>query len=152
MRRYSELIRLSTFSERLDYLRIRGRVGEDTFGFDRYLNQNFYKSIEWKRFRDSIIVRDGGCDMALKDYPITDWVIRGGKPIRPRILVHHLNPLVKEDIIEHSDKLFDPENVVCVSFNTHNMIHYGGADIVIPQKEFVERTPYDTCPWRKGAT
>lgn len=149
-KRYSELIRIASFDDRFNYLKVWGKVGGDTFGFDRYLNQDFYQSVEWRRFRDSIIVRDGGCDMALEDYPITDWIIRSGAAIRPRIIIHHLNPLTKEDILGHTDALFDPENVVCVSYRTHNAIHYGDLESAKP-KTFAERTPFDTCPWKKGA-
>lgn len=150
IRRYSELIQYSTFDDRFNYLKLWGKVGADTFGFDRYLNQDFYRSSEWRRFRDSIIVRDGGCDMGLLDYPITDWFIKKGIAIRPKIIIHHLNPLTKDDILQHTDALFDPENVICVSDRTHKAIHYGDLDSAKP-KEFVERTPFDTCPWRKGA-
>lgn len=150
MKRYSELIRYSSFEDRFNYLKLSGRVGEDTFGFDRYLNQDFYQSSEWRRFRDSIIVRDEGCDMGLRDFPITDWIIRNGITIRPKIIIHHINPLTKDDIICHSDSLLDPENVICVSDRTHKAIHYGDLEFAKP-KEFVERTPFDTCPWRKGA-
>ena len=150
MKRYSELIRYSSFEDRFNYLKLSGRVGEDTFGFDRYLNQDFYQSSEWRRFRDSIIVRDEGCDMGLRDFPITDWIIRNGITSRPKIIIHHINPLTKDDIICHSDSLLDPENVICVSDRTHKAIHYGDLELAKP-KEFVERTPFDTCPWRKGA-
>lgn len=149
IRRYSELIRYATFDDRFNYLKLWGKVGVDTFGFDRYLNQDFYRSSEWRRFRDQIIVRDGGCDLGLAECPITDWIIRDGIAIRPKVIIHHLNPLTKEDILQHTDALFDPENVICVSDRTHKAIHYGDLDLAKP-KEFVERTPFDTCPWRKG--
>lgn len=149
-RTYTELIQYSSFEDRLGYLMLRGNVGKDTFGFDRYLNQDFYRSIEWKRFRDEIILRDMGCDMALSDFPINDWYVRDGIKVRPKIIIHHLNPLVKEDILEHTNALFDPENVVCVSFATHNMIHYGHGDPKKMNPTYVERLPFDTSPWRKG--
>lgn len=150
-KKYSELIKIPSFNDRLSYLKLYGRVGEDTFGFDRYLNQDFYQSIEWRNFRDFIIVRDGGCDLAHPDFPITEWEMRGGKVIRPKILIHHLNPITKDDILEHRNSLLDPENVVCVSFKTHNIIHYGFKDTKHMFPDSIERTPYDTCPWRKGA-
>ena len=151
-RTYSELIRFSSFEERLKYLMLHGRVGEDTFGVDRYLNQDFYRSFEWRNFRDRIITRDHGCDMALPDFPIEDWSLTGGKQIRSKILVHHLNPITKDSILQHSNSLLDPENAVCVSFKTHNLIHYGFSDKRKNQlPDFSERTPYDTSPWRKGA-
>lgn len=144
---YSELCQYATFEDRFHYLQLYGKVGFDTFGFDRYLNQDFYQSREWRQFRDRIIVRDAGCDLACKDHEITDWVIRNGKPIRPRIIIHHLNPLTKEDVLQHTDALLDPENVICVSDRTHKAIHYGDDTILKPA--FVERRPGDTCPWRK---
>lgn len=147
LKRYSELIRLQTFDDRFHYLQLHGTVGYDTFGFDRYLNQSFYQSREWRQFRDKIIVRDMGCDLAYPEHEITDWVIRGGKPIRPRIIIHHLNPLTKEDVLGHTDALLDPENVVCVSDRTHKAIHYGDDTILKPA--FAERRPGDTCPWGK---
>lgn len=147
IKRYSELIRLASFEDRFHYVKLHGTVGMDTFGFDRYLNQDFYQSREWRQFRDKIIVRDMGCDLAHPEHEITDWVIRNGKPIRPRIIIHHLNPLTKEDVLQHTDALLDPENVVCVSDRTHKAIHYGDDSILEPV--FTERRPGDTCPWRK---
>lgn len=135
IRRYSELIRLKTFDERYEYLRLSGLVGESTFGHDRYLNQSLYHSPEWKRFRKEIIVRDNGCDLALEDYPIVIGVI-----------IHHLTPLTIEDIENRSDLVFDPENVVCVSHRTHEAIHYGDRSLL--PRDLVERRPNDTCPWK----
>lgn len=134
IRRYSELCRLQTFEERFDYLKLKGVVGESTFGFDRYLNQLLYRSSEWKRVRNAVIVRDDGCDMGLADYPAN------------RIIVHHMNPLSVEDLENRSDLIFDPEFLICVSFNTHNAIHFG--DETLLPKLPVERKPGDTCPWR----
>ncbi len=134
IRRYSELCRLKTFEERFDYLKLQGVVGESTFGFDRYLNQLLYRSSEWKRVRNAVIVRDDGCDMGLADYPAN------------RIIVHHMNPLSVEDLENRSDLIFDPEFLICVSFNTHNAIHFG--DETLLPKPPVERKPGDTCPWR----
>lgn len=134
IRRYSELCRLRTFEERFDYLKLQGVVGESTFGFDRYLNQLLYRSSEWKKVRNAVIVRDDGCDMGLADYPAN------------RIIVHHMNPLSVEDLENRSELIFDPEFLICVSFNTHNAIHFG--DETLLPKLPVERKPGDTCPWR----
>lgn len=133
---YSELMSLSSFKERYEYLRLRGNVGVDTFGFDRYLNQNFYRSAEWRRVRDQVIVRDNGCDLGIED-----------RMIPGRILIHHMNPITEKDILYHSDFLMDPEYLICVSHNTHNAIHYGDESILIPEP--VVRTKNDTCPWRR---
>ena len=135
IRTYSELILLPTFIERYNYLRIGGRVGEETFGFDRYLNQTLYKSAEWKRFRREMIVRDNGMDMACDGYDI------GGV-----ILLHHINPITEKDIIRRDPKIFDPENVICTSMDTHNAIHYGDRNLLVIEP--IERRPFDTCPWR----
>lgn len=148
LKTYSELIRLETFEERLEYLRLRGRVGEDTFGFDRYLNQDFYLSREWKAFRNKIIVRDNGCDMGLEDYPLTDWAMVDGRMIRTKLIVHHINPLTKEQILEHDPIILEPENVITVSMMTHNFIHYGD----YTPKPYQDRSPNDTCPWKKGVS
>lgn len=147
MKSYSEMCRCRTFEERLKYLQLHGTVGKDTFGFDRYLNQDFYRSKEWRQFRDRIIVRDGGCDLGCKDHPIADITASGGKVSRARITIHHINPLTKEDILEHREALFDPENVISVSDATHKAIHYGtGGGPKVPDGK---RTAGDTCPWRK---
>ena len=132
---YSELIVLPTFEERYEYLRLNGRVGEDTFGFDRYLNQNFYRSAEWRRIRDRVIVRDNGCDLA-----IDDRIIYG------KILIHHMNPITDKDLFNLSDILLDPEYLICVSHNTHNAIHYGDGERLV--KDPIVRTKNDTCPWK----
>lgn len=133
---YSELITIPTYLERYQYLRIGGRVGEETFGFDRYLNQTLYRSAEWQRFRIEMIVRDNGMDMAFDGYDI------GGV-----ILLHHINPITEKDIIRRDPKIFDPENVICVSLNTHNAIHYGDESLL--NLGPVIRTRFDTCPWKK---
>ena len=147
MKTYTELCRLETYEERLEYLALHGEVGKDTFGFDRWLNQDFYQSREWRQFRDRIIARDMGCDLGCPDHPITDWVLRDGRPVRPRISIHHLNPITKDDVLRHSEKLLDPENVICVSAATHKAIHYGtGQNAKMPDGE---RRLGDTCPWRK---
>ena len=136
IRTYSELITLPTFEERYRYLRLNGRVGEETFGFDRYLNQAFYKSDEWLALRDEIIVRDNGCDLGIE-----------GREIHGRILIHHMNPITVEDIAKRSDHLLNPEYLITTVKATHDAIHYGNEDslITIPR----ERTRNDTCPWRK---
>lgn len=140
MRTYSELITLPTFEERFNYLKLDGVVGESTFGFERYLNQVFYKSREWRRIRDDIIVRDNGCDLGVEGYEI--FVNK-----RNRIYIHHINPIVAKDILELTDYLLDPEYLICTTYDTHNAIHYGDPS-QIPYKKFIERTPNDTCPWR----
>lgn len=135
IRTYSELCQLSTFEERFDYLRLNGSVGKDTFGFDRYLNQQFYRSSEWKRIRDRVILRDNGCDLGVEGYEI-----------RGRILIHHINPISVEDIHTMSDLLMNPEYLICVSHRTHNAIHYGDESLIITAP--IERSQNDTCPWR----
>lgn len=135
IRTYSELITLPTFKERYEYLRLGGRVGEDTFGFDRYLNQAFYKSEEWRSIRDHIITRDNGCDLGME-----------GHEIFGRILIHHMNPIRKEDIINRSDILLNPEYLICTIKNTHDAIHYGDESLLVIAP--VERRKNDTCPWR----
>lgn len=135
IRTYSELILLPTFEERFNYLQLNGRVGDDTFGFDRYINQNFYKSADWKRIRDQIIIRDNGCDLAL-----------GGYEIYGRILIHHMNPITVKDVELSTEYLMNPEYLICVTHNTHNAIHYGDEKLLM--KGPVVRTKNDTCPWK----
>ena len=137
IRTYSELITLPTFEERYEYLRLGGKVGEETFGFDRYLNQIFYKSKEWLRVRDEVIVRDMGCDLAMLD-----------REIFGRVFVHHMNPLNMKDIINRSDYLLNPEYLICTSKNTHDAIHYGDISILLLAP--IERVKNDTCPWRRN--
>ena len=136
IRTYSELIKLPTFEERYRYLRLNGRVGEQTFGFDRYLNQTFYKTEEWLALRDEIILRDNGCDLGIE-----------GREIHGRILVHHMNPISVEDIVKRSEYLMNPEYLICTVKGTHDAIHYGNENslIIVPP----ERTKNDTCPWRR---
>lgn len=142
VRTYSELITLPTFEERYQYLRLGGRVGEDTFGFDRYLNQEFYKSDAWIAVRDYVILRDTGSNDYCQDLGMPcDHDIYG------RILVHHMNPITKEDILRNSKWLLDPEYLICTTKNTHDAIHYGDEKLLI--KAPVERRPNDTCPWRQ---
>ena len=135
IRTYSELVQLQTFEERFDYLRLDGVVGKDTFGFDRYLNQQFYRSGEWKRIRNQVIVRDNGCDLGIDEYEI-----------HGRILIHHMNPISIEDLQCMSDLLMNPEYLICVSHPTHNAIHYGDESLIVTAP--IERSQNDTCPWR----
>lgn len=132
---YSELVTLPTFADRLDYLTISSKVGAQTFGDDRYLNQILYHDPEWKRIRKYVISRDNGCDLAHEGFPIFD-----------RVYIHHINPITPDDILNRSSKVFDMENLVCVSFNTHQLIHYGlqSDDMKTP----TVRTENDTIPWR----
>ena len=132
---YSQLKQLQTFEERYDYLKLGGVVGEDTFGFDRYMNQNVYRSREWKRVRDEVIMRDNGCDLGVD-----------GHEIRGKILIHHMNPITSEDIHRVSDYLLNPEYLICVTHRTHNAIHYGDESLIVTAP--IERTQNDTCPWR----
>lgn len=135
---YSELIKLPTFIERYHYLRIGGTVGADTFGFDRYLNQIFYKSDEWLSIRNYVIVRDSGCDLGMLDREIR----------RPtRILVHHMNPISKDDILRRSDFLLNPEYLICTIKTTHDAIHYGDESLLALDP--IVRTRNDTCPWKR---
>ena len=135
IRTYSELITIPTFEERFEYLQLKGSVGKDTFGYDRYLNQVLYRSPEWKRLRNQIIIRDCGCDLACDGYDIYG-----------KVLIHHLNPITVEDVLARSRKVFDPGNLVCVSHSTHNAIHYGDVDLLATGP--IIRTKNDTCPWR----
>lgn len=137
IRTYSELIQLPTFVERFRYLQLRGVVGEDTFGFDRYINQHFYQSTEWRQLRHHIIVRDMGCDLGIP-----------GHEIPRNIIIHHMNPITKEDILEKNMFVMNPEYLICVSDNTHKAIHYGDESLLIIAP--IERRKNDTCPWRHG--
>lgn len=135
IRTYTELSKLKTFKERFEYLKLDGVVGEETFGFERYLNQTFYKSPEWKAIRDKVIVRDCGCDLGVDGYEMYG-----------RILIHHMNPITIDDIVNRSDFLMNPEYLIATSLTTHNAIHYGDENLLITAP--VERTKNDTCPWR----
>ena len=132
---YSELIEIPTFEERYKYLNLDGTVGEETFGFDRYINQEFYRSYEWCRIRDYVIIRDNGCDLAISD-----------REIFGKIFVHHMNPITIKDILNKSKFLLDPEYLICTSKNTHDAIHYGDSSLLITMP--TERRKNDTCPWR----
>ena len=135
IRTYSELILLPTFEERFKYLQLNGRVGDDTFGFDRYINQKFYRSAECKRIRDYIIIRDNGCDLAVDGYEI-----------HGRILIHHINPITISDIKFSTEYLMNPDYLICVTHSTHNAIHYGDEKQIITGP--IVRTKNDTCPWK----
>ena len=135
MRTYSELITIPDYYDRFEYLKLGGRVGAETFGYDRWLNQIFYTSKEWLNFRWKIIERDNACDLAFKGYDIYKGLV-----------VHHISPITKEDIINRTPKLFDPENLVCVAVLTHKAIHYGDRKLL--PKPLIIRTKNDTCPWK----
>ena len=137
IRTYSECIALPTFLERFEYLKLGGSVGEATFGFDRHLNQTLYRSPEWKRFRRDMIIRDMGCDLACE-----------GREIAGKVLLHHINPLTVDDVVKRHYCIFDPENVICVSLDTHNAIHYGDEELLV--LEPIVRTKNDTCPWKRN--
>lgn len=124
-----------TYEERFEKLKLCGRVGDKTFGYERYLNQNFYRSSRWKSIRDQVIIRDGACDMGHPDHPING-----------KVIIHHINPLTIKDIEEETGGLTDLENLICVSHMTHEAIHYGDKHLL--PKDFVERKPGDTCPWK----
>ena len=134
-RTYSELIQFSTFEERFKYLSLDGQVGEETYGFDRWMNQAFYRSQEWKQIRNHVIVRDSGCDLGIL-----------GREIRERIIVHHMNPIMIHDIQFATEYLLNPEFLICTTHNTHQAIHYGDERLLI--SEPIVRTPNDTCPWK----
>lgn len=136
IRRYSELILLPSFEERFEYLKLGSKVGADTFGFDRWQNQAFYNSPEWKRVRDKVIIRDNGCDLGIVD-----------REIGQHVIIHHMNPITVEDIRLGTNVLLNPEFLICVSHETHNAIHYGDADLL--PKDFIPRSPNDTCPWKR---
>lgn len=135
IRTYSELSKLSTFEERFRYLSLNGQVGQETFGFDRYINQVFYRSQRWKSVRDQVIIRDNGCDLGIE-----------GHEIHGRIIIHHMNPLLFKDFENESDYLLNPEYLISTIHNTHNAIHYGDESLLITKP--VIRTKNDTCPWR----
>ena len=136
IRTYDELSKLKTFEERYEYLKLDGKVGEETFGFDRWLNQQFYKSKEWEQIRNQVIARDRGCDLGIPDREIID----------EEILIHHMNPITKEDIINRTDFLLNPKYLITTIDNTHRAVHYGNKELLYVGP--VERTKYDTCPWR----
>lgn len=133
---YSGMITLPTFLERFEYLRLNGTVGETTFGYNRYLNQKFYRTDEeWLRIRNYVILRDDGCDLGIPD-----------RPISGRIIIHHIEPITVEDIVNRTKRLLDPDNLICTAKNTHDAIHYGDEHILITEP--IIRTKNDTCPWK----
>lgn len=136
IRTYSELILLPTFEERFEYLRLNGIVGADTFGFDRYINQLFYRSQRWKSVRNKIIIRDNGCDLGVEGYDIYG-----------RIIIHHMNPLLVKDFVNETEFLLNPEYLIATTHNTHNAIHYG--DVSLLPTAPIERRQNDTCPWKR---
>lgn len=136
IRSYAELMQMPTFEERYEYLKLGGVVGKETFGYERYLNQALYRSSEWKRLRNHIILRDNGNDLGCDGFGI------GGK-----ILIHHLNPITADDIVGRNPSVLDPENLICVSHNTHNAIHYGDRSMLVGNP--VERARNDMCPWKR---
>lgn len=135
MRTYSELIQFPTFEERFAYLKLDGRVAEETFGFDRWMNQKFYHSSEWKRVRDQVIVRDLGCDLASEGYDIYGLII-----------IHHMNPVKLTDLVELVPEVYNPDYLICTTRRTHNAIHYGDERLLPPP--VIQRSRFDTCPWR----
>ena len=137
IRTYSELIKLETFEERYEYLKLGGKVGEETFGFDRYLNQILYTSPEWRSLRNYVITRDCGCDLGMLDREIPEGVI---------IIIHHMNPITVEDILNRSEFVFNPEYLICTIKVTHDAIHYGNSELLY--KDPIVRSKNDTCPWR----
>ena len=136
MKTYKELCQLTSFTDRFNYLRLNGVVGEETFGFDRVLNQKFYQSAEWRHIRDLVIVRDDGCDLGVSERPIY-----GG------ITIHHMNPIRVKDLLDRTDLLLNPDYLICVSHDTHNAIHFGDSKL-LKDISFKERKPGDTCLWR----
>lgn len=150
IRTYTELSKLKTFKERYQYLRLPGQVGVDTFGFDRILNQAFYRSDLWKRIRRDVIVRDHACDMGLEGYEICPADISDKKFVgRRQIIVHHMNPITQMDIWKGNADILDPEFLITVSLRTHNAIHYGSEESLMYVDELIERRPNDTIEWRK---
>ena len=133
---YTELSELTTFNERFNYLKLDGIVGEETFGYDRILNQLLYKSKKWRKVRDEVLIRDNGGDLGLEDYPING-----------RAIIHHMNPITVEDVLNDKPEIFDPEYLITVSNSTHNAIHFSNENNL--QKDPIERTQNDTCLWRK---
>lgn len=137
MKTYDDLVKFTSFEDRFNYIKLDGTVGIQTFGSERYLNQLLYHTKEWKTFRNKIILRDNGCDLGCPD-----------REIYGRIIIHHINPISIEDILNRSSRVFDENNVICVSHMTHEAIHYGDENILV-SSNLVERKPNDTCPWKE---
>ena len=136
MKKYSKLITLPTFEERFEYLKLKGGVGIATFGPERYINQTLYWSATWQEVRRDVIIRDNGCDLAIPD-----------RPIQRGVFIHHIEPITVEDILQRRKKVFDLDNLITVSFATHQAIHYGSMDSLTPSQP-IERKPNDQAPWR----
>lgn len=139
IRTYTELIQIPTFLERYRYLKLGGKVGQETFGWERYINQDFYTSDEWRRFRNQIITRDFGCDLGVDGHEYTSGEL---------IFIHHMNPITTSDIVNHTEFLMNPEYVISCRKRTHDAIHYGDESMIMPY-ELIQRSPNDTCPWRR---
>lgn len=136
MKTYNELITFDKFEDRFEYLKIKGNVGEATFGSQRYLNQMLYRNPQWRSIRNKVIIRDNGCDLAHPDYEINGQAA----------YIHHINPITIDDIVNENPKIFDLNNLITTTFQTHQAIHYGSKDILLLNP--IERKPNDTCPWR----
>lgn len=136
LKSYRDIHSLETFEDRFKYLKLHGTIGSDTFGFDRFLNQKFYRSSEWKRIRDQVILRDNGCDLGILD-----------RPIYGRIIIHHMNPITSKDLLDLDDYVLDPNYLICVSHDTHNALHYGD-ELYLTRNEIPIRTKNDTSPWK----
>ena len=135
IRCYRDLKQIDSFKERYLYLKVAGKVGEETFGIDRYVNQQLYRSQRWKRTRSQVIIRDNGCDLGIDGHEIDRYIV-----------IHHMNPITLEDIEEDRDEIYDPEYLICCSSRTHQAIHFGDEELL--PKDYVERRPNDTCLWR----
>lgn len=135
---YNELITIKNYRDRFNYLKLNGKIGESTFGSSRWINQVLYNSYDWKIFRREMVIRDLGCDIGCADHPIGEGQI---------IHLHHINPISVEDILNHNQCVFDPNNVITLVDRTHKAVHYGDDSLLYP--ELIERTQYDTCPWRR---
>lgn len=147
IRTYSELIQIPTFEDRYKYLRIGGTVGRATFGFDKYLYENFLRSDEWLELRDFVIVRDNGCDLAFEGRDIYGWKDKTTNKNKSRIIIHHMNPITKDDLMKRTKYLLDPKYMITTIKITHDAIHYGDESLLI--KDPIVRTQNDTCPWRR---
>jgi len=134
IRTYSEFRRLQTFEDRFDYLQLNGAVGIETFGSERYLNQRFYTSQEWRHVRNHVIARDSGLDLGCEDYPIFE-----------KIIIHHMNPITKDDVLHNREYILDPEYLITTTHDTHNALHYGNRLNIVPV--MIERRPGDTKLW-----
>lgn len=137
LKTYTELSRIASFEDRFLYLQLKGEVGESTFGFDRFLNQQFYRSADWKRIRNHVIARDLGRDLGVEGFDISE-----------KIIIHHMNPIGQKDVLDRTEFLLDPEFLICVSHDTHNALHFGDIRL-LDKNKVIERKPGDTCPWKR---